>query len=528
MKIGKYLIAFLILTFAVSSCLDDKGNYNYSESEIITVGNIKSSYSVISRGEQNLVIKPDVTASFEDAQLTYKWSVYERNAGGYVPKFIEIATTKDLDYEVELDTKNWVLAFEVTNEKTGYSVKNIMPLSVGTEYTKGWYVLKDDGVNSDLDMFQVGESYVVEDNAPKENLFMKVNERNLKGKALKLSYLTQYKSMSPSGLYVNTKTLLATSENDIFAASINDLTLLNDYSTIMFSPNPDPKPMGVIGTTMQYLLSNGKLHSISANSQNIGKFGFAKQFDEEGSDYQLSPYVSSFTNSSLIAFDNLSSSFVKGSYLPILTIQGEDATSELPIKNNNHTCLYMELYKKVYDPAIYRYDYYAYGVFEEKDTKERMIGYIFIHDSKFKVTKIPVKQTDKANVASLFTISKDEDILYFAAEGKVYSRDISISSEGNSGVEKIEFEVPAGEEIVLLRHLKKPLYSHTSEDEKPYCHNLIAVGTNCGGEYKVRMFEKVAGHFKPSTPLFEMKGKGNLGDVKFILPSLYEDDGNYY
>lgn len=527
MKTGKYLIAFLIMTFVVSSCLDDKGNYNYSESEVITVVNIKKDYSILSRGEQNLVIEPDVTASFEDAQLTYKWSVYKRNVASNASGYAVIATTKNLDYEVKLGAENWILAFEVTNEKTGYSVKNLMSLSVGTEYTRGWYVLKDDGVNSDLDMFPVSETYVVKD-APKENLFMKVNERNLKGKALRLSYLTDYKSMSPSGLYTNTKTLFATSENDVFAATINDLTLLNDYSTMMFAPNPEPKPMGIIGSTTQYLLSNSKLHSLSAMSQNIGKFGFVKQFDEEGSDYQLSPYVSSFTNASLIAFDNLSSSFVKGSALPILTIQGEDATSELPIKNNNHTCLYMELHKTIYDPATYRNNYYAYGVFEEKDTKERMIGSIFIHDSKFKVEKIPIKQTDKANVASLFTISKDEDVLYFAAEGKVYSRDISISDGENQGVEKIEFEVPAGDEIVLLRHLKVPLYPSTSEGEKPYCHNLIAVGTNCGGEYKVRMFEKVAGHFKPSTPLFEMKGKGNLGDVKFVSPALFNDEKNYY
>lgn len=524
MKTTKYLILFLIMTFAVSSCLEDKGNYNYSKTEVITVEGIKSSYTILSRGEHNLEIPTTVTSSLDDAKLTYKWSIFEKNAAGYVPKKVEIATTKDLDYKVELEAMGWELTFEVTNEKTGYTVKYLMSLNVVTEYTKGWYVLKDDGVNSDLDLFPVSDTYVVKD-APKKNLFMKINDRNLKGKAVKLGYLTSYKTMSPSGQYVNTKTLFATAENDIFAATISDLVVINDYSTIMYSPKPNPKLMGIIGgSSMQYLLSDGKIHSITANSANLGKFGFEKQFDEKGSDYQLSPYVAATTYENIVLFDNMSSSFIKGTaYTPILVNLSEDGTSQLPIRNNNHICLYMEQRKSVYDPATYTNDYYAYGVFEEKDTRERMIGYIFLHDSQFKVTKTPIKPTDKANIATLFTISKDEDMMYFAAEGKVYSRNLV------TNVEQVEYEVPAGEEIVLLRHLQNPLYSHTPEDEKPYCHNLIGVGTNCGGEYKVRMFEKVAGLFDPQTPIFEIKGEGNLGDIRYVSPAMGGNDlKNYY
>lgn len=523
MRTTKYLIAFLLMALAGSSCLNDKGNYNYSKTEVIAVEGLKSSYTILSRGEHNLEIPITVTTSLDDAELIYAWSVIEKNVSGYVPKKIEIATTEDLDYKVELDAKAWDLALEVTNEKTGYTVKYLTELNVVTEYTRGWYVLKDDGVNSDLDMFPVSDTYIVKDD-PKENLFMKVNERNLKGKAVKLGYLTKYKIMSPSGLYVNTKTLFATAENDIFAASISDLVILNDYSSIMYSPKPDPKLMGIIGgSTKQYLLSNGKIHSISASSSNLGKFGFEKQFDDKGSDYQLSPYLSIISYENVVLFDNLSSSFVKCTIDPILVNQSEDPTSQLPIRNNNHTCLYMEFSKSVYDPATYNSDYYAYGVFEEKDTKERMIGYILMDDSKFKVSKTPIKPTDKANIAKLFTISKNEDVMYFAAEGKVYSRNLV------TNLEKVEYEVPAGEEIVLLRHLENRLYPSTSEDEKPYCHNLIAVGTNCGGEYKIRMFEKVAGSFDPKTPLFEMKGKGNLGDIRYVSPGMVlSDEKNYY
>lgn len=99
--------------------------------------------------------------------------IYETNVQGRIEPLDTIGRTKDLNYYVREDAKDWVLVFMVRNKKTGYTQYKNSTLTVNTQFTRGWYVLKDDGTQSDLDLFLTPASAKAEEKV--EDVFSLVN-----------------------------------------------------------------------------------------------------------------------------------------------------------------------------------------------------------------------------------------------------------------------------------------------------------------------------------------------------------------
>lgn len=501
----KYLFPILIFAFAISGCLKDHSNYNYLDKEVITISGIESSYTVISSRDR-LTLNPTAKSTDPNADFDYLWGIYETNVQGYAPILDTLAKTKDLDYLVNQPAKSWVLVYRVTNKKSGYSAFVTSTINVVTEFTRGWYVAKDDGTNSDMDLFLTPNSIVPE--GVNENVYSKVNGHKLNGQADFLSFLSSYKS-KVTGKLGNTRTLIMSTNGNIALMDINTLKEIRTVDNVLFVAPEVKKPSLIFnGSSAYYFINDGQLHTIYNMSANDGRFGARVMINSNNDEYRLSKYFLSYWIADPLLFDETSSSFFSMSmgYGSLMTAISDDTGTEMPAKNNNKTLLYMG----VKAPSVPVID--GIAIFQDKDDPSlKILSRISKARSvnKIKIINDTLSTSDMLYNATNYTVlNGDEDLLYFVVGNEVWSRNLS------NNFEKLEYTIPAGEEFTYIRHKK-----YTSESS--FAFNFIMIGTKVGNKYKVRMFEKSSGSIV-GEPKVILEGEGIARDVYYISPSVSE------
>src|SRR5699024_10823605 len=135
-------------------------------------------------------------------------------------------------------------------------------LTVNTAYTRGWYVLKDDGNASDLDHFLTPDDIIPE--SVNENVFSQINGFKLEGKGTRLSYASDYKTTISSTSPQHTKTLFMGSEKNLSAVFINTLEQIRDRKDIFFGGEAEGgKDMAVfISSSSLNMLNNNQVYGI--------------------------------------------------------------------------------------------------------------------------------------------------------------------------------------------------------------------------------------------------------------------------
>lgn len=496
---------YIILLFCFLSCDKDSNTFLYQEAEQITVEGISENYSVISY-KDTLKINPQINSNNVDVDYEYAWGVYELNSTGTLPKLDTISRQKNLNYFVELPAKSYALVNIVTNKKTGLSKYSSVRLTVNTEFTRGWYVLKDDGMQSDLDQF-LTEGTIIPEAQANEDVFSKVNGFKLDGKGKRLTFINDYKSTVQTASPANTRTLFVGTENNVSAVFINTIKQIKDRKSIFFGGEREVcKNVCVfIGSQTINMINNGRSYGIYAMSLNSGTFGTYAMRDDNNTPYELSPFFLTEGLINPIFFDNVTSSFVSTSFAgPVLTnITDADGTM-LPAQNNNKTLSYMS-YQRASGTS-----FFATGFFEDKSNPNlKIISTLETvrNSNKLKILCDTLETTDKLFNSSKHTVLVSaENLLYFVHNNRdVYSYNLS------NGFERLQFAVPAGEEVTFIRHRRY--------NESGYAFDYVMVGSKAGGEYKIRMFEKTAGNLN-TEPKFILSGKGAPRDVMYISPSV--------
>lgn len=132
MKIKIVWIVALLL--GVTSCYEDKGNYDYKDMNNIeiSVSTESSSYAL---GDK-VISKPELTFTFgrENSELAYEWT-YD----GHV-----VSRTKDLEWVADTVAKDKDLRLAVMDRATGVSYFGKTIISISTPYVKdGWIILSE-------------------------------------------------------------------------------------------------------------------------------------------------------------------------------------------------------------------------------------------------------------------------------------------------------------------------------------------------------------------------------------------------
>ncbi|WP_343564771.1 PKD-like family lipoprotein [Sphingobacterium sp.] len=499
------LLGFLL----VLSCSKDKSNYDYSEKEHIDIEGIESKYTVISL-KDTLKIFPTAKSN-KDGELEYKWGFYETNVQGRAEPMDTIAHSQNLSYFITEDAKDWVVVCIVKNKKTGYSQYKTATVTVSTQFTRGWYVLKDDENNADLDLYLTPQNNLVSGKI--ENVYSAANNQKIEGKGNFISFSSSYKSniLNPS-TYSNTRALFITTEKDIQTVNVNNLKKIRDKQNLFLggAQQITGNTGAFLGSTANYLLNNGQLYNIYAMSVNTGQFGNKAMLDGNNSSYELSKYMISSGSNDPILFDNLGGNFTTlgNGYGSTMTIFSNDAANDLSTTNNNQKALFLGMKSNVYLPAPdYYYKTVGYAILQDKtDPTQKSLCALEKKQYVLSIKKEAIDPSSKLYNASLHTLLlDDENLMYFVNNNQLYSRNLS------NGFEQQQFNAPGGEQITFIKHLK---YS-----ESGYAFNFVIVGTKLGSSYKIRMFTKSSGNLD-STPVQTLEGKGTARAIIYIAPAV--------
>jgi hypothetical protein len=514
----------VIIIILATSCYKDNNVYDYSKSEVVTVTGINESYNKLSLIDR-IQIDPVVESNDPDAEFEYFWGIYETSVQGYIPKLDTIARTKAIDYLVIQPAKLWVLVFGAKNTNTGYTKLTKSNISVITQYTRGWYVLKDDGFKTDVDLFLTPATIIpdlTDQNTKKENVFNFVNNKQLDGNAIVLGFYADYKSdIIVPNKFAKTRALFMVSDKDVSVVDINTFKEIHAFDGL-FHGTPTKKAPDVVleGSQATYIINDGKLHGFNP-MQSIGLFGGAQLRDDSNTPYKLSKYSITDNMRGPILFDEYSSAFVSASGTGTKLISlSDDPDTDLPSNNTNKNLLFMGIKRLIYIPyPVYSYKSEGYAIFQDKtDPSEKSLAYITYTPVSYYVRSIKIVETtinpaDKLYDANMYTfIYEDESMMYFVNNNEVWSRNLV------NGLEELQFTPPSGEIVTYIRHRK------LEEDWRSvsvFDYNYVMIGTSSGTNYKVYVFKKTSGNLA-ATPDFVLEGAGTVRDVMYMSPKVGE------
>lgn len=498
------IIVLSAIILVLNSCFKDHTNYDFAASEKITVTGINGIYEKIMMVD-TLKIIPAVSSNIEGSSFEYFWGIYETTVGsGIKQPFDTICKTKDLKYLVKKPASGWTLVFCVKNMKTGYLSYTNSTLNISTPFTRGWYVLKDDGNKTDMDLYLTPTSIVP--TSKKENVYSMINGKKLDGKAINLCFDSRFRIQSGANWYdyANFRALFLVSGNDVSLVNMSTMVEYSDFVNLYFSAPVNKNPSVVfLASNGKYVINEGKAYSQNSSYGNEGKFGSKLLKDVDDKAYNLSRYFLTASNSNPIFFDETSSSFLSTAITATMLNYFTDAPgTNMKANNNNKTLLYLGLKSTTTLTGV--------AVFQDKtNVSLKILSNITIPATgTLKILNDTIAATSKLYRATKYACNlNDENILYFVTDGnQVWSRNLT------NKFEQLQFTAPAGETITYIGH--KAYSAETS-----YAYNYVIVATKNGANYTVRTFTKTAGNLAV-IPAFTLTGTGSVGDVIYITPTV--------
>lgn len=286
----KRYIEFVILgiLMLLLGCAEDKGNYDYTPVNELTISGIPKDTSVVHL--EVLKIKPVFTCSLSASEdhLEYSWKIAGK----------EIATTRDLEYEVspEWQIKKHDCLYTVTDTETGMKYFHEFNISVSSSFSWGYYFLCEESDGSTvLSYFSVkeGTRNCLHTKQCGDYIFGK----HPKAMIDKFGYIN-----SLEDYYYTMYIITSEGENPVIVTdngAFMPTSLINNSSLIY--EGEDFKPMEGIGmlTGDICFLSNGKLMSYSS--------GLLYRPGKHDKKYNWTHIASSY--SYIYAFDELTKKF---------------------------------------------------------------------------------------------------------------------------------------------------------------------------------------------------------------------------
>lgn len=160
-----YIIPLMIFLMIISSCYEDKGNYDYDEIPVITAENLPTSIVVVQKADP-IVLEPKITSSIEgvieadNPNFEFGCKLYILR-GSITPdsRYIDINEEKNINvhYLPEVDPGDYVCWYTVTDKRTGVATNFEIPVKVTSSTYEGWMVLSDVGTDNKvrLDLISV-------------------------------------------------------------------------------------------------------------------------------------------------------------------------------------------------------------------------------------------------------------------------------------------------------------------------------------------------------------------------------------
>ena len=142
-KFFKYNAAVALSMLMLASCAEDKGNYEYSDKEIITISGIPEQISVLANAE-NIVITPTITSNLRgeigNNHSDFEFSCQRKEDN----KWVEMCSDpqiKDINMLADISAKQHTCRYVVTDKATGVRTSFLFYINATTTTSEGWILL---------------------------------------------------------------------------------------------------------------------------------------------------------------------------------------------------------------------------------------------------------------------------------------------------------------------------------------------------------------------------------------------------
>ena len=404
---------------------------------------------------EKLVITPTIQSEDKERVYDYIWMCYDKN--DFRKSIDTLSLEKDLDYTVSLSLSSYQLIFAYRDRETEITKYVYSSLSVESQNSRGWYVLKEKEGGTDLDFFWKG----------KENT--------------DLLQHTQGK-------------ILLASEGDVSLVRISDMKQLGDFNSLFFENAPTVAPQKWYeGSEESGFINDGYLYTYSGYDD---AFGLNKlSYPKEG-DYKLSSVFTKngtyFKNDENSAY-SLAYPDMEPIYAGFLDEGMWEGGKGYVVMNN----------KKDGSRAIFYFDLKCLVNFENDYLKNR-------------ITDIQtVEAGSKLAAASCFGMHRKDQMLYFGVNDKLYYYDLVNKKEQEVVRDNGSLAIPSGENIVLIKHW---IFDYTDYMDETITDkiNKLAVATSDGNNYKLYLFEITANKLKDNPEVYN--GTGIPSEVMYMSP----------
>lgn len=501
-------LLLLALILLCTSCLDDDSTAGDRPVNDIAISGLEESYTAIAYAGRHLKISPVVNTGYAADDMAYTWTLIDDKTGDITsdgdtiqPRVIGHA--KDLDYDVEVMPGNYKLRFEARAKDNGYTVYASMKLTVESNFSKGFYVVKEtaDG-NTDLDLLAADGTFT-------DNLLTRVDGAALKGKPLSfaVNYKMWYINPDNDQMESTNAVTLVTEDNRIEVRRLTDLKTVFDRSNLLFDPMPDDeKPYTIVNT------ADGDLCYYSSKGIRVNNMS---DFSSAGSGRYGVPEVvcggSRFITQDLPSFGG-TVFWDETAHTLMVTDYNTNAT---PMVYENHTGGDLTTGLASFDCLHIGYNIMngvgtATVILADKATGKR---YLYLTKSDFNgiylLRRVAVDEgLHMAKATSFSTNGWSAKYIYCVDNGAVYAclwdndklTEVPISVQG----------IGTGEQIVYVGN---QFWQGNKSAGDPF--NYLVVGTQKGNDYAVYMYPLVGGA-PQGQPVHTIRGTGRLYTVRYV------------
>ncbi|WP_158582599.1 PKD-like family lipoprotein [Odoribacter sp. AF15-53] len=499
MKLKNILIGLGLLALfqGTQSCIDDRGNYDYMDKDVllpVTISGFEDTTVVI---RSTLNITPVLENMDDESRYIHLWYAAPSMTAGFAPQRDTLSLKKELSFDVTYESGTYNLVYELRDPKLDIYVRKQVLMTVQSDVSTGWYVMKEENGETDID-------YIAMDGDKIENLITSFGQQRLKGKPIKMVYQSSRYTPSvqnPDGTttnLVNKKAFHVFSDQDIKIFNADNMDLFYNYEDYFYEvpEKCQPQNCGIISTDF-YAINAGKVYSIYGMSSNSGMLGFAKPgMYEVHPDMVMSYYGVMLFDKTTSTFYNTSSS---GSSMNLFS---EDANGGISPTNMDVDMIHM----------LPRYESVPSTAFAVMRNKNRDECYVF--DISYSMSDYPFVDIDTIPVhcempdAQVMGTSLYASCIYYA---KKESDGDVLKVYKNVKIDNRESELKRfpGEEIVYIVNLTSSY--NTPEDEK---FNHLVVLTNSDSGWKLYRFNVIGQtpEIEPE-PVVVYSGTGKAGYV---------------
>jgi hypothetical protein len=279
----KYTLLLALVTMAFYSCKKDKGNYDYTDANVITITTdmanvdplvVINNDSVVVKQNDSLKINVLISQTKPSDDLAYEWMVTQTASSIGNPAQYVVGNAMQLRTKIILAPNLYRLVLKVTDRKTGVSFYKFYSLNVDTSPWggEGWVILQDQaGQGCDISVITTRDGSTP--GTVYSNVYSTVNGNKLPTGTYKvnvINYATALRTQKVSFFYPNGG--LQVRSTDFSDSSVHTSWFLVPPSTIDFQVNSQ-----VDKGQYEYQISNNQLYYRRVNAITVAappiKFG---------------------------------------------------------------------------------------------------------------------------------------------------------------------------------------------------------------------------------------------------------------